>query len=143
MPILFPFALNVMTGMTYTFLMIMFFVSTFCFLIFNMWKLHRQCVEHKVLRVILESLAYVLSFFLLLNVWPTGTNPMPYVVIKGWKKNKMISLRAYFFLHISYLLALIKSYLNAKLHLYKKMEKKIKNHPTLGKVIPPLQLSIG
>jgi hypothetical protein len=83
MPILFPFALNVMMGMTYTFLMIMFFVSAFCLLIFNLWKLHRQCVEHKVLRIILESLGYVLSFFLLLNVWPTGTNPMPYVVIKA------------------------------------------------------------
>ena len=64
----------------------MFFISTFCFLIFNLWKLHRSCVEHKVLRVILESLAYVLSFFLLLNVWPTGTNRMPYVVVRGWFK---------------------------------------------------------
>jgi len=64
--------------------MIMFFASAFCFLIFNLWKLHRQCVEHKVLRVILESLGYVLSFFLLLNVWPTGTNTMPYSVVKAW-----------------------------------------------------------
>ena len=83
MPILFPFALNVMTGTTYSFLIIMFFISAFCFLIFNLWKLHRSCVEHKVLRVILEILAYVLSFFLLLNVWPTGTNRMPYSVVRA------------------------------------------------------------
>lgn len=83
MPILFPFALNVMTGTTYTFLIIMFFVSIFCFLIFNLWKLHRSCVDHKVLQVILESLGYILSFFMLLNVWTTDTNPMPYSVVKA------------------------------------------------------------
>jgi hypothetical protein len=75
---MFPFALNIVTGTSYSFLMVIFFICVFCLLMFNLWKIHRQCVEHPVLRIILESLAYILSFFLLLNVWPTSPNPMPY-----------------------------------------------------------------
>lgn len=80
---LFPFALNVVIGTTYRFLVVMFFISAFLFLVFNLWKIHIQCVEHKVLRVILESLAYVVSFLMFLNVWAiTTTSGLPYKIVK-------------------------------------------------------------
>ena len=83
MPMLFPFALNVVIGTTYSFLVVMFFISAFLFLVFNLWKIHIQCVEHKVLRVILESLAYVVSFLMFLNVWAiTTTSGLPYKIVK-------------------------------------------------------------
>ncbi len=140
MPILFPFALNVMTGTCYTFCIIIFFVSLFFFLVFNLLKLHRQCVENKALRVILESAAYIASFFLLLNVWPSGTNPMPYNVYKAWGENDLFALIFALF----YLIYFILLYSNLIFAFKIKKGKIILQYqPTLGNVMPPFELSMG
>jgi hypothetical protein len=83
MPILFPFALNMMTGTTYAFVMIIFLVSVITFIIFNLLKVHRRVIDNRVLRSLLENLSYVLSFLMLLNIWITKPTTMPYVVVQG------------------------------------------------------------
>lgn len=81
MPILFPFALNLMTGTTYTFVMVVFLVTLLTFIIFNLLKIHRKVIDNRVIRSLLENLSYVLSFLMLLNVWITKPTTMPYVVV--------------------------------------------------------------
>ena len=72
------FALNLVTGTTYAFDMVLYFFVLLPLVLFNLIKLHRRCIDHKVFIVLLENLWVVLSFFWLLNVWATTRYIQPY-----------------------------------------------------------------
>jgi hypothetical protein len=83
LPFFFPFALNIVTGTSYAFLLVLFFFVQVAFAIFNDLKIHRNCVENKVIKIIAESIGYVLTFFAWVNLWGATMNPMPFNVVKN------------------------------------------------------------
>jgi hypothetical protein len=48
-----------------------FFISATCCYIFNVFKMHRACVEMKIGRLFLEILWVGLAALLLVNIWTT------------------------------------------------------------------------
>lgn len=84
LPFFFPVALNVATGTSYAFIFVLFFFLQVTFGIFNDLKIHVACgVENKIVKVILQNLGYVLSFFAWVNLWGADTSPMPFYMMKG------------------------------------------------------------
>ena len=80
-PLMITLAFNLLTGTTFSFLMVNYFAVTICLLLFNVIQVHRLCgAEHKCIRVILENLGLFLSFFFLLNIWGATPISQPYII---------------------------------------------------------------
>jgi hypothetical protein len=77
-----PFAINVITGTSYGFLFFWFFAVEACFTVFNIFKLHENCIQNTYLRLILGNLAYILTLFIWINQWATMTSWMPFAIHK-------------------------------------------------------------
>lgn len=84
LPYFFPVALNVAIGTSYAFIFVLFFFLQVVFGLFNDLKIHTRCTENRILRIILEHLGYVLTFFCWINVWASMTSTMPFSIIRGW-----------------------------------------------------------
>ena len=66
------------TGTTYAFDLSLYFFTIIPLFLFNLMKLHRKCIDHKVFVMILENIWLVMAFFWLVNVWATGRWIQPY-----------------------------------------------------------------
>jgi hypothetical protein len=77
-PLLIALPLNLVLGRSYAFPIVVYFVSAFFCLMFNVFKLHRACVEYRVSRLFLESIWIVLTLLLLINIWTTDSSTMLY-----------------------------------------------------------------
>lgn len=77
-PLLITLPLNMVAGRTYAFSIVIYFVAWMFCLIFNVFKVHRACVEYKISRLFLESIWILLALLLLLNLWVTDASTMLY-----------------------------------------------------------------
>jgi hypothetical protein len=81
LPFLFPFALNLLTGSSFGFMFFWFFLVVACFILINGLKIHENFIQNAVVRIILDNLAYILTFFFYINMWATTSAEMPYVIV--------------------------------------------------------------
>lgn len=85
MPILIVYPLNLLTGTTYAFSLVWFLFITVVILLFNICEIHKKCIQHKVLRVVLEKAYLIMTLFMLLNVWTSTNARMPYEITnRSW-----------------------------------------------------------
>ena len=82
-PLLLALPLNFILGKSMAFsIVIFFFAITSCY-VFNVFKVHRACIEVKAGRLFLEILWIGLSVLLLVNIWTTKTSSMLYRLQSG------------------------------------------------------------
>lgn len=77
-PILLLVPLNFVLGRSFAFSFVIFITAAVCCCLFNVFKVHRACVESKAGRLFLETLWIVLSGLLIVNIWTTSVSPMLY-----------------------------------------------------------------
>lgn len=82
-PLLILVPLNILTGTSKAFSFVFYFFILVVVILFNVFELHRKCIEHKCVRVILENLWIAMLFFELLNIWATSTAWQPYIIVAG------------------------------------------------------------
>jgi hypothetical protein len=75
--------LNILTGTSKAFSFVFYFFILAVVLLFNVFQVHRKCMDHTCLRVILENLWIGMIFFELLNVWAASATWQPYIVVAG------------------------------------------------------------
>ena len=83
LPFFFPFALNIVTGTSYSFLFVLFFIVQITYALLNELKIQNNCVENKIIKAILNNLGLILTFFCWINLWGAMTSQMPFVIRKG------------------------------------------------------------
>jgi hypothetical protein len=81
LPFLIPFAINVITGTSYSFLMILYIAILIIMALFIELKIQKTCVENKIIKAILNNLFYILTFFFWVNQWGAHTDALPYILI--------------------------------------------------------------
>jgi len=67
-------------GRSYPFSIVIYMLAMLFCLLFNVFKIHRACIEHKVSRVMIELLWPVLAILQLLNLWTTAPSSMLYLL---------------------------------------------------------------
>ena len=77
-PLLLLAPLNFVLGRSMAFSVVIFIASATCCYIFNVFKVHRTCVESKAGRLFIEMLWIVLSALLIVNIWTTSVSPVLY-----------------------------------------------------------------
>lgn len=79
-PLLLALPLNFILGRSMAFSVSMFFLSIVCCFLFNVFKVHRACIELKYGRQFFEILWILLSTLMLLNLWTTSPSSMLYLL---------------------------------------------------------------
>jgi len=52
-------------------------------------KIQNNCVQNKIIKIILSNLFYILTFFFWVNQWGANTDSLPYILVQAaWVKNK-------------------------------------------------------
>jgi hypothetical protein len=82
-PLLIIVPLNILTGTSKAFSLVFYLFILAVVIVFNVFGLHRKCIEHKCVRVILENVWLGMLFFELLNVWAATTAWQPYIIVEG------------------------------------------------------------
>jgi hypothetical protein len=79
-PLLISLPLNLVAGRSMAFCIAMYCLALVFCLLFNLFKVHRACIEHKISRLFLESLWAVFAILLLVNIFITPSSTMPYLL---------------------------------------------------------------
>ena len=79
-PLLLGFPLSFVAGRSYVFAPVAYFASATCCVIFNVFKMHRHCIEHMASRLLLESLWAMILFMLYVNIMVTDPANMLYLL---------------------------------------------------------------
>jgi hypothetical protein len=79
-PLLLALPLNFVLGRSYAFVIVVYFLAAVFCLVFNVFKVHRACVEFRASRLFLESIWICLTLLLLVNIWVTDPSSMPYLI---------------------------------------------------------------
>lgn len=82
-PIGFCLLLTFITGTSKSFTIIFYMIIGVVLLLFNVIKLHKNRIQNKVVKVVLEKLWLGLTLFYLVNIWTTTPVRMPYILING------------------------------------------------------------
>lgn len=82
-PLLIVVPLNILTGTSKAFCFVFYLFTLVVVILFNVFQIHRKCIEHKCVRVIVENVWIVMLFFVLLNVWAASASWQPYVLVAG------------------------------------------------------------
>jgi len=70
-----------LTGTSKAFLLINLLFTLAVVILFNVLEVHRKCVEHKCVRVVLENLWLGLVFFMFVNQWGADPVSQPYAIV--------------------------------------------------------------
>jgi hypothetical protein len=67
-PFLISLPLSLAMGASYSFIVVIYFLAGALCLLFNVFKVHRACIEHKLSRYVLEHLWILLAVLQLINI---------------------------------------------------------------------------
>lgn len=82
-PLLIVVPLNILTGTSKDFCFVFYLFILLVVILFNVFEVHRRCIEHRCMRVIVENIWIMMLFFEMLNVWAASASWQPYVIVAG------------------------------------------------------------
>lgn len=65
-------------GRSYAFSVVIFIVGVVACLVFNVFKVHRACIQMKAGRLFFELIWVILAALLFVNIWTTSPSTMLY-----------------------------------------------------------------
>lgn len=80
-PILMGLPLCFVLGRSMPFSIAIYLMALVSCWLFNCFKVHRACIEHKLTRMILEIIWGIMAVLLFVNLWTTKPSTMPYLLV--------------------------------------------------------------
>lgn len=77
-PLLLGVPLNLLLGRSLAFSVVVFVLGVVACLLFNVFKVHRACIQMKAGRLFFELLWPILTALLFVNIWTTSPSTMLY-----------------------------------------------------------------
>lgn len=82
-PILLSLPLSLVTGTSFSFIVVIYFVAAALCLFFNVFKVHRACIDHKLSRYVLEHLWISLAVLQLIIIVIEKRANMLYALVES------------------------------------------------------------
>lgn len=83
MPFVIFFIFTLLTGTSFAFSIVSYFIILIALIILNVAKIHRRFMENKVVWAILEVIFFVTLFMWFLNIWTVVPATDPYFLLDG------------------------------------------------------------
>lgn len=81
-PLFLSLPLSLAMGTSFSFIVVIYFAAATACLFFNVFKVHRACIEHKLSRYVLEHVWILLAVLLLINILVEKRTNMLYAIVE-------------------------------------------------------------